>query len=158
MPAKKTAFSDVKNLMGNPNTPGIPSKSSGLKKPIFGSQFKASNPVKVTPIETKASAPSAARLKKNYKPRIDLSAIDYSDNEPHVACISSAQRDFLSNFWSAASSSFDVYQDDIEPVKARPIDLPQLHYLGSDSASSVEAMPNLFDDIPPFSFSTFNDL
>lgn len=166
MSAKKTAFSDVKNLLGNTNTPGIPSKSSGLKKPVFGSQFKASNPVKATPSETKvASSGGGVLARRNYKPRFDLSAIDYSDNEPHVACKPSGKRDILYDFWSAASSNFEVYKDTAPEAPLRTFDLPELSFLAPPPATAAShldshPLPNLFDDIPHLSFPniSFNDL
>lgn len=161
MSAKKTAFSDVKNLLGT-NTPALASKS-GLKKPVFGSQFKSgSNACKAGPSETKGAAPSRALHSRNYKPRIDLSAIDYSDNEPHLACKPSGQRDILFDFWSA-SGKFEIYKD-FEPV-AKKEALPEISFL--DDFPSVPSrmhemppVPNLFDDIPPLSFSSisFDDL
>lgn len=142
---KKTAFSDVKNLLRHPNTPNIPSKSSGLKKPCFGSQFTATQ--KVTPNESKGAVP---RTKKNFKPRIDLTAIDYSDSEPHLACKPSGQRDILYDFWSAASSNFEVYQD-VEP-KPRAVALPEMIALLPPTPSHFAPNLNLFDDIPHLSF------
>lgn len=152
MSAKKTAFCDVKNLLGNTNTPNVPAKSSGLKKPVFGSQFKASNPIKVTPSETKGSGVSGVLLKRNYKPRIDLGAIDYSDNEPHLVCKPAGNRDILFDFWSAACPNFDVYT---EPApKPRTIELPEISFV-SPATTGTLLDSTLFDDIPSFSF---NDL
>lgn len=155
MSAKKTAFSDVKNVMGNTNTPCIPGKQSSLKKPVFGSQFKS----KLQPNESKSAAPKVA-VRKNYKPRIDLSGIDYSD-PPHESCQKPGKRDFLYDFWSAAySPSIDVYKDP-EPVRAKTIELPDLDFLAPPTpVETVDHMANLFDDFPELSFSTasFRDL
>lgn len=156
MSAKKTAFCDVKNLLGHTNTPNVPAKSSGLKKPVFGSQFKASNPIKVTPSETKGTAPSGVLLKRNYKPRIDISAIDYSDNEQHLACKPAGNKDILYDFWSAASTNFEVYKDTELAPKPRRMELPRISCISPvPSAAATTLLPNLFDDIPSFSF---NDL
>lgn len=162
MSAKKTAFSDVKNLMGT-NTPGGAPAKSGLKKPVFGSQFKASNLIKAVPSESKGAAPSRAMQSRNFKPRINLSAIDYSDNEPHLACKPSGQRDIMYDFWSAASNHFEVYKD-VEPVQKK-VDLPEMPFISdpfpAPTHSHLDKMPNLFDDIPQLSFSTissFDDL
>lgn len=163
MSAKKTAFSDVKNLMGTANTPGqIAGKQSGLKKPVFGSQYKGKIGAKPTIVPVEKSAPVQAKLKrKTFKPSIDQSSIDYSDSVPHTGCKPSGQRDILFDFWSAASSNFSIYQDTAEPRPTlRSIDLPDLSFMTPTTITTPRDLappfPNLFDDLPDF--PSFNDL
>lgn len=163
MSAKKTAFSDVKNLM-NTNTPKVPLKGnvSGLKKPVFGLNFKANNVAKTNPIEAAAAPQQTTRLlqSRNYKPRIDLSSIDYSENEPHGGCHSSTKNqsnDIMFDFWSATNSKFEIYCE--EPLK--PVEIPEMPEIAPLSCDIPEALPDrsLFDDLPIPSFSgiSFDD-
>lgn len=161
MSAKKTAFSDVKNLLGT-NTPNHPSKSqvSGLKKPVFGTNFKASNASKSTPADFAQPTVSNVLRKKNYKPRIDLSSIDYSDNEPHSVCKSSGKgsRDIMHDFWSVGRN-FEIFREDQSESLAEIQEMPKIASARHTPKEMdfPEPMPNLFDDLS-FCNVSFDDL
>lgn len=150
--AKKKAFCDVKNLLGT-NTPNQPSKSqvSGLKKPVFGTNFKANiasqDFVKPTAINVLRN--------KNYKPRIDLSTIDYSDNEPHSVCKSSSKgsRDIMHDFWSVGRN-FEIFREDNGDSLAEIPEMPKIASASHNpkELDHPEPMPNLFDDSQDLSF------
>lgn len=93
----------------NTNTPSG-SNVTGIKKPVFGSKFRSN-------VETIKQVPTTTIKGKNFKPRFDLSAIDYSDIEPHTKCV--AHNNMMFDFWST-NSRFEIYAE--KPIPAKPLD------------------------------------